>query len=349
MILLMKLSDDPDGGKIGITNGNGYSLPRKIAIIYSEVKREYFPTEVQYITEKDALEDAKLVAANIEKLNIKTVLIPANSKLTSQLLIEKPGIVFNLVGSVRGQEFLASTIPGILEFLNLPYIGAGILGESLSYNKFLIHKLLEQNGIPTPHYQLFNTPADPIDLHLRFPLISKLNEIHGAVEINKDSVSDNEKQLKKRLKFLMDTYKQPILVEEYIVGREITVILLEGINKKIYMAEKKFKLKGRKYVFATFDDQWKAKEDSFVYKKFDSEILKEYVKKAFEVTKMDDYGKFDIRLDSSNRYYFLDCNSNPAFSPKGTALSDILSLYEIPFMEILKRLIQNTVRDAELR
>ncbi len=64
---------------------------------------------------------------------------------------------------------------------------------------------------------------------------------------------------------------------------------------------------------------------------------------------MADYGKFDVRLDSSGRYYFIDCNSNPAFGPKelNVAISSILDLYEISFNEILKRLLLNTLRDAE--
>ena len=63
---------------------------------------------------------------------------------------------------------------------------------------------------------------------------------------------------------------------------------------------------------------------------------------------MYDYGKFDIRLDQSGRYFFIDTNCNPAFGPKEleVAFSVILDLYGISFDRILKRLIQNTVRDA---
>jgi D-alanine-D-alanine ligase-like ATP-grasp enzyme len=73
----------------------------------------------------------------------------------------------------------------------------------------------------------------------------------------------------------------------------------------------------------------------------------EYIKKAFEVSKMNDYGKFDIRLDTSGRYYFIDSNSNPAFGPKeiDCALASILNLHGISFIEILKRLLLNTKRD----
>jgi len=331
---------------------DGKDLPKKIAVLYSDVKRSYFPTESQYITEKDAEEDAKIIAKYINELGIETHLLSGNGDLPFYLRQINPDIAINLVDSFKGFENLSSSILGVLEILEIPYTGADILGMSLDTNKFVIKKLLEQNGVPVPRFQLFATPNDPIDPTLRYPLISKLNEIHGAVEITQDAVSDNEKHLRDRLKFLISTYKQPVLVEEFIVGREVTAILLEGLNKKVYLAEKAFskEKEENKYILSTFDDQWvKEGYSSYHYIKFDDPILREYVKKAFDITKMYDYGKFDVRIDQSGRYFFIDSNTNPAFGPKecDVAISVILDLYGISFQEILKRLMLNTVRDAQ--
>ncbi len=330
-------------------NGDDFELPKKVGIIYSDVRREYFPTEAQYITEKDADKDAQLIGDYLATLGITVFLYAGNKKLPQYLHRDKPDMVINVVDSVKGDETLSSAIPGILELLDIPYTGADILGLSLDTNKFLIKKLLQQNGIPVPHYQLINTPTDYLDQTLRYPLITKLNAIHGAVEITQDAISENEKHLRERLKYLIQTYKQPVLVEEFIAGREITAILLEGMNRKVYMAEKNFLPREDKYIFTTFEDQWMFKGDAvFTYTKYDDPLLKEYVRKAFDVTKMYDYGKFDIRLDQSGRYFFIDSNCNPAFGPKemDVALSVILDLYGISFYEILKRLLLNTVRDA---
>src|SRR3989344_5741376 len=332
-------------------NGSNNHISFKhVGIAYSDVKREYFPTESQYLTEKDAEEDAKLIASYLERLGVTVSLYPGDAELPERLNKNKPDFVFNLVDSVKGNEYLSSTIPAVLELLDLPYTGAGILGVSLDHNKFVIKKLFEQNGLPIPHYQLFNSYSDPIDSTLRFPLISKLNEIHGSVEITEDAVSENERNLRDRLKFLIKTYDQPVLVEEFIVGREITAILLEGLNRKVYLAEKVFTKEKSKYIFATFADQWATNTyDAFHYEKYQDPILGEYVKRAFEVARMFDYGKFDIRLDSSGRYYFLDSNCNPAFGPKeiACAMSVILDSYNISFLDILKRLVLNTTNDLE--
>lgn len=332
------------------TLSNGYSLPKRIAITYSDVKREYFPTEAQFITEKDAEDDAKAIALYTEKMGITTHLYPGNASLLEKLKIDKPEMVINLVDSVEGNEYLSSVIPATLELLDIPYTGTGILGMSLDTNKFLGRKLFAQVGIPIPSYQLFNSSTDPLDPTLKFPLISKLNEIHGAVEITKDSVSDNEKHLRERIKFLIETYDQPVLVEEFIVGREITGILLQGLNKKVYLAEKVFHKPDEKYVFASFEDQWVTEGyGGFHYQRYDDPVLKGYIKRAFDISKMADYGKFDVRLDNSGRYYFIDSNCNPAFGPKelSCAISNILDLYGVSFEEILKRLIINTLHPGE--
>jgi D-alanine-D-alanine ligase len=323
-----------------------------IGIIYSDVRREYFPTEAQYITEKDAEEDARVIGSFLQELGFNVLYHPGNSGLPAWLRKSKPNLVLNLVDSVKGKESLASAIPGVLELLEIPYTGADILGLSLDTNKFVIKKLLQQNGVPVPNFQLFNTPKDYIDPALRFPLISKLNSIHGSVEITSDAVSENEKQLRKRLGYLIRAYKQPVLVEEFISGREITVIVLQEKKKSVFQAEKIFKDTGRKYLFLTFEDQWLTEMNAaFHYVKYEDPLLKEYVKKAFNVTKMGGYAKFDIRLDQSGRYFFIDTNCNPALGPKelDVALSVIMDLHEVGFSEVLERLITGAFRDDRQR
>jgi D-alanine-D-alanine ligase len=325
----------------------------KIGVVYSDVKREYFPTEQQYITEKNALDDAVIISEEIKKLGCKVFLYPGNETLTASILRDKPEMIFNLVDSVKGNEYLSSTIPGMLDMMDIPYTGAGLLGLALCYNKFLTKKLLQNSGVPVPNFQLFGAPHEPLDINLRFPLISKLNEIHGAVEISNNSISENEKELRDRLDFLIKTYKQPVLVEEYIAGKEIVVYMLQGFNIKTYMAEKKFNKPDQKYQIATFEDQWtegdkKPEDQAYTYQKYEDANLKEFARKAFEITRMEDYGKFDVRQDASGRFYFIDVNLNPAFGPKklDTAIGLIIEdLYGIPFTDILKRLIARKLTD----
>jgi D-alanine-D-alanine ligase len=322
--------------------------PTRIGILYSKVRREDFPTEAQYITEKDADLDAYLIGEYLGTFGVDVSLYPGDENLAQRLREDQPDMVFNLVDSVNGKESLAAAIPGVLELLDIPYTGADMLGMALDTNKFFIKELLQRNGLPVPILQLFVTPTDYLDPTLRFPVISKLNAIHGSVEITRDAISENEKQLRKRLRKLIRTYQQPVLVEEFVGRREITAILLEGNHKKVYLAEKIFRHTDVPYVFLTFEDQWLTDMNAaFYYQPYKDPALREMVSKAFDVVSMSDYGKFDIRVDEAGRYYFIDSNSNPALGPKelDMALAVILDLYGVSFYEVLKRLIMNTMRE----
>jgi D-alanine-D-alanine ligase len=327
-------------------------LPRKVGILYSDVQRADFPTEAQYITEKDAEPDAHLIGEYVQALGIEVRFHPGNAALPQWLAQNQLDMVINLVDSIKGAESLASAIPGALELLGIPYTGAGILGLSLDTNKFLVKKLLQQHGIPVPYFQIFNSAADYLDPMLRFPLISKLNAIHGSVEITADAVSENEKHLRKRLKQLIRTYRQPVLVEEFIAGREFTAMVLQDGRKRVFLAEKVFTGLHGKYAFLAFEDQWSPEVPAiFHYARYRDTVLKEYAKKAFVVTKMAGYGKFDIRLDQSGRYFFIDANCNPALGPteRGADIALILDLYGISFGEIMEKLIRHTAQPSEIR
>lgn len=328
-----------------------------IVILYSDAKREYFATDEHYRTEAEVFERATSIAPIFEELGAATHLLPGNETLGSRLRDLKPTLVLNLVDSIRGQEYLAPSIPGTLELLDIPYTGSGILGMSINYNKFLTKKLLEQYGLPTPHYQLMSEANEPINTLLRYPLISKINDIHGSVEIDETAVSENERQLRERVRRLIATYKQDVLVEEFIVGRELSAIVFEGLKRKVYVAEKVFneeRMPGP-YKLASFDAVWQDEEEDpmkqiYHYEKFESsDWLKEDIKKAYEVLKMEDYAKFDLRLDQSGRYYFIDPNVNPAFGPKeeDCAMGTIMAMYGVEFPEILKRLVTNTLQEAQ--
>ncbi len=326
--------------------------PKSIGILYSEAKREYFPSDEQYITEASVVEDAKVVSTYLQRMGFLVKLYPGNNDLSKMLHEDGPDIVFNMVDSIRGREELSPTIPAILDLMEIPYTGTGMLGLAINTNKYFTKKLLELVGIPVPRYQLFNAPTDSLDGQLKFPLISKLNEIHGSVEIDESSVSDEEKHLRQRIKDLINVYKQPILVEEFIVGKEITSILLEGTNRKVYAAEKILpEIPGFKYKLASFSYQWLNKDPAEYVKHETGELLRSYIKNAYDILKMDNYAKFDLRQDESGRYYFIDCNANPAFGPKecSTALGAISDFYGISFDEVLRRIIENTVRDKSFK
>ncbi len=322
-------------------------LPKKIAILYSDAKREYFPTEQLYISEIEVKDRAQKIANNyLSKMGIQTDCFPGDTNIVENLKKFKPDFVLNLVDTVYGKETLSATIPATLELLNIPYTGAGMLGLSINTNKYLTKNLLVQYGITTPKYQLISEANQEIDLRLDYPLIAKLNEIHGSIEMDDSAICTDETSLRKRIKYLMNSYdNMPIIVEEYIAGREIATHIIEGQVTKVYAGEKLFNDNlTSKYKIASFDAVW-GDIDMYTNVKYElSEQVKTQLKKAFEILKLDDYAKFDLRVDESGRHYVIDVNANPCLGPKGVAsIGGILALYDIEFEEILRRLIENTL------
>lgn len=323
-------------------------LPKKVAIIYSDVRREYFLTEDEYISEVGADIYANDIAQYILKMGIDVICLACDKNIANNLKKYKPCMVLNLVDSVRGQSNLGSSIIGLLEIMNIPYTGSGILGWSIGTNKFVMYQLMQSNGIPVPNHQLVSSYSEMIDPNLRYPLFPKLNVEHSSIGIDENSICENEKQLRFKLKELIEKYKQPILIDEFIAGIEVTSAVLESVNTKVYTVKRSTGQETKEDVM-TFNKKWKDWEN-INYEKYDQPYLKEYVKKTFDILKMSDYARIDIRIDASGRFYFIDPNCNPFFGPiKEThaTYSIILDMYGIDFEETLKRIFANTLKDAQ--
>jgi D-alanine-D-alanine ligase len=323
-------------------------LPKKVAILYSDVKREYFKTEEMFLSEEGADQYAQQVAKYVAKMGIDVVTIAGDDQMATNLQKYNPDMAMNLVDSVRGESTLGSSIPGVLEVLHIPYTGAGTLGWALGTNKFLMYQLLQSNGIPVPTHQLVSSSSDMIDPELRYPLFPKLNYEHSSIGIANDSICKNERELRAKLKDLFTTYKQPVLIDEFIAGIEVTASVLDGLNTKVYAVQRKVG-EGVEDV-VTFDKKWRDWL-TLSYTKYEDPVLKNYVKQAFDILKMSDYARIDIRVDAAGRYYFIDPNANPFFGPPQethATFSMILDMYGVSFEETLKRMFMNTLQDARV-
>lgn len=316
---------------------------KTIVILYSDAKRKYFSSEEHYKTELEIFDRAKIIGNHLVNLGYKALLLPGDYKSLIQLKKINPYLVLNLVDSVYGNEELISLVPAVLQLCNIPYTGAGILGLSLNASKFLTKTILRQSGILVPKFQLFNSYKTKLDRSLNFPLIVKLNESHGSMEIDQGAVVENEKKLKNRIKYLINKYKQSIIAEEYIRGKEITILYINS-KKKIILAEERIFFKKEKYPLYSFEAAWGEKElyDCRSFRL--SKTVKENVVKAFEILKLQDYARFEIIIDNKGNNYFIDPNANPAFGPYGTTSGPfgyLLHINKIPFDNVLEDIINN--------
>src|SRR5215208_3190919 len=320
-----------------------------VAVAYSFVDKDNFPNEEAYKAEKEVEDRAQEVLEEIKKLGLVGKGYPGDQYLLTNILVDRPDVIVNLVDTVRGKDKLASTIPAFLEYANIPFTGCGITGMVIGSNRHMFKELLEHNSIPTPEYKFIkdlrsNTPPsfDP-------PYIVKLNESGGSMGIDNKAVKETANQLLKKVEELQTAYKIPVLVEKFIDGLELTgVVFDDGKTRHVFLANKKFKLKpDGKHAYTSIesyevDDAWK-------YEPVEGELEKkvsDLCVKAFDVLRFTDYAKFDIRVDESDMTpYFIDCNPNTALGPGDQPMTEVMSMYGIDFPDILASLLSNHVKN----
>src|SRR3989344_8553268 len=119
-----------------------------VTVAYSHVEREWFPTQEAYEAEVEVEERAGEVIAAIEKLGIKAKGEPGNQYFLTNLLVDQPDIVVNLVDTLRGRDLLQPSVPAALELSNIPYTGAGIDGLVIGNNRNITKRLMIGYEIP---------------------------------------------------------------------------------------------------------------------------------------------------------------------------------------------------------
>lgn len=315
-----------------------------VAVAYSHVDRADFATEGAYHAEVEVEERAEDVIKLIEKMGIPVKGYPANQYFFTNILVDKPDLVLNLVDTVRGRDSLQPAIPGALELSDIQYTGAGMRGLVIGNDRHLFKQLLLAHDIPTPNYKFIRDMRSKIPESLGTPLIVKLNESGGSVGIDNKAVKETHLAATAKVQKMIETYKIPVIVEQFIGGPEITAVIYDdGQKKHVLLGQKVFGIKpDGKHEFTSLESY----EDMRAYKyKFPEEAVYDritpLVARAFDVLGHRDYAKFDIRYDeATSTPYFIDCNPNTAFGPdKGLPMTEVLGLHGIEFSHILKSML----------
>ncbi|NQU19665.1 MAG: ATP-grasp domain-containing protein [Candidatus Nealsonbacteria bacterium] len=251
---------------------------------------------------------------------------------------ERPGMVFNLSYGIQGQARYTH-VPGMLEMLGLPYVGSGPLAHSLALDKVVSKMIFVQHGLPTPDFAVLDGPGFEMP-ELKFPMIVKPK--NEAVSFGLKIVR-SEKALREAADVIFDEFQQPVLVEQYIAGREINVGLLGNhptealpsaevtFGKKgpqIYTFEDKRNTSGREINVicpAEIDDELAAKAQALA-------------KRAFEVLACYDCARVDMRLDKEGNLYILEVNSLPSLGRRGSYVQGAAAV-GLDFAALINRLV----------
>jgi len=323
-----------------------------VAVAYSALKREWFATEEAYKAEVEVEERAKEVVLEIQKLGLQAKAYPGDQYFLTNLLVDKPDLVLNLVDTLKGKDKLQTSVPAALELSNIPYTGAEMEGLVIGNNRNLFKHLLSSYQIATPTFQFIRRVGTLIDETLGLPLIVKLNESGGSVGIDNKAVQESYKDCQKKVEEMITTYKIPVIVEQFIEGPEITAVVYDdGSKNNVFLGEKIFKKKADGKHFFTSIESYED-EKSYRYKKLDEALaakISPLVVRAFNGLSNKDYAKFDIRVEEkSGTPYFTDCNPNTAFGPdKGLPFTEVLALHGVSFSDVLGNLLSKYAKNLK--
>jgi D-alanine-D-alanine ligase len=322
-----------------------------VAVAFSFVERDNFPTESAYIAEKEVEGRAQQVIEEIKKLGIEAKGYAADQYLLTNILVDKPDVIVNLVDTVRGKDKLASTIPAFLEYANIPYTGCGITGMVIGGNRHLFKELLQSSKIPTPEYKFIKDLRSNTPPSFEPPYIVKLNESGGSMGIDNRAVKETPAQLLKKVEELQTAYKIPVLVEKFIDGQEITAVVFEdGKTRHVFLARKKYRIKADgKHEFTSQEsyDIPNAARFEFVDEELEKKVS-DLCTKAFEALRFSDYAKFDIRVDQEDLTpYFIDCNPNTALGPGDQPMTEVMKLHGVEFSDLIASLLSKHAKSTE--
>ena len=272
------------------------------------------------------------------------------SKLEHHLRRNPPDVVFNLVEFFHDTPALEGAVAGLYELLKIPYTGSTPFVLGLCQRKGLTKQVLLANDVPTPRYHLFASASIPRRHGLRYPLIVKPPREDASSGIEKESVVHNYNQLVKRVKNMLKEFRPPIMVEEFIEGRELHVSVL-GNDPPVVLPIIEFDFSEIPSGYPTiisYEAKWAPLQEayhrvhSFCPAKLSKRVqrqVEQVALQAYHVTGCRDYARIDMRLDKKNRIYILEINPNPDLT-ESVSFMESAEKAGISFSETLRRIVE---------
>ena len=186
--------------------------------------------------EYDTLETMELIAASLEAGGHTVVMLGGGREFLGNILHEKVDFVFNIAegrGNYRSRE---AQVPSILEMLDIPYSGSDPQCLAICLDKPLAKKLVAAAGVYTPKWCVITGIQQfrQVDCcHFPFPAIVKPAYEGSSKGIRLNSVVDNHKQAIETVEKLLKHYQQPVMMEEFIAGDEVTVGIIGNSPPKV--------------------------------------------------------------------------------------------------------------------
>ncbi len=262
----------------------------------------------------------------------------------------RPDVIFNLTEHFRDDAGLESAVAALMELHRIPYTGASSFGLALCSRKGLTKQVLLQNGIATPRYLLLAQPKIKRRHGLHYPLMVKPGRQDASSGVEPGSVVHDYEELMRQLDRVFEQFHAPILVEEFIEGKELHVSVLGNTPPEaLPIIEFDFsKLEEEYPPVITYDVKWNPlspayhRVHTFCPARIERRVerlVKVKALAAYAVTSCRDYARIDMRLSQDGIPYVLEVNPNPDLT-EGVSFMESAEKAGLSFSATLRRIVE---------
>ena len=300
-------------------------MPLTIGLTF-DLKQDY-PQEISSAVdddcELDSPETIDAIASALEKSGHRVFKLGGGRNLLQALEIVKPDIVFNISEGLYGRNREAQ-VPSILEMHQTPYTGSDPLTLSICLDKSMSKKIVSYSKIPTPVFEKVEEVDDIYrldELDFEFPLFIKPCYEGSSKGIRLDSKIKNISTLKEKTLQLLGTYRQPVLIEEYLPGPEFTVGVLGNKKPEIVgiMEVRSLNNHNKELIYSyEVKKDWENQVQYLCPPPISPKLMSEIKKVAldsYKALECRDVARIDIRLDKHGAPNFLEVNPLPGLMP----------------------------------
>ncbi len=250
-------------------------------------------------------------------------------EVLARLRADQPDLVFNLCEAMAGDSRNEPTFVGLLDLFGIPYTGADLLGLASCLYKQRAKDILIGRGVSTPPYRLIEEASvdQPALDGLDYPWFVKLVHEDASVGITEANVVRSASELRARSRELITQYKQPVIAERYVEGREINVTLIgNGAAPRVLpLHEIDFAaMPGDRPKIVSYAAKWDEAHVDYEGTKpvplRDAtpelvEVVERTARAAWHALGLRDYGRVDLRVDAAGVPWVIDVNPNCDISP----------------------------------
>lgn len=254
-------------------------------------------------------------------------------------------LVFNIAEGLYG-EGRESLVPALLDAWKIPYVFSGPVTLGISLNKAFAKQIIRESGVNTPAFYVVTGIDDLKKVNLDYPLFAKPISEGTGKGIDSASKINTKTELEKVCSQLLSKFNQPVLVEEFLPGREFTVgVLGSGNQAFVPGAMEIIFIKNEENIYS-FNNK-ENYEDVVDYKAISGEILEEcktVALKAWNALHCFDGGRVDVKVDKHGNVSFIEVNPLAGLNPVTSDLPILCRLNGISYQELINEILKSAIQ-----